>query len=42
MDITPANGNVALAQIRKTYMVAQKEERKDKVKYGKKHLIILD
>jgi hypothetical protein len=42
MDITPADGNGAPTRIRKTYMVAQKEESKDKVKDGKKHLIILD
>jgi hypothetical protein len=42
MDITPANGNGSPAQIRKTCMVAQKEESKDKVKNGKKHITILD
>jgi hypothetical protein len=42
MDITPTNGNGALARIRKTHTVAQKEESKDKAKDGKKNLIILD
>jgi hypothetical protein len=42
MDITPADGNGAPTRIRKTHMVAQREESKDKAKDGKKNLIILD
>jgi hypothetical protein len=42
MDITPANGNGAPTRIRKTHTVAQREERKDKVKDGKKNIIILE
>jgi hypothetical protein len=42
MDITLADGNRAPARIMKIHMVAQREERKDKAKEGKKNLIILD
>jgi hypothetical protein len=42
MDITPTDGNGAPTWIKKTHTVAQREESKDKVKYGKKNLIILD
>ena len=42
MDITHADGNGAPTWIRKTHTVAEREERKEKAKYGKKNLIILD
>jgi hypothetical protein len=42
MDITPADENGAPTRIKKTHTVAQRDESKDKAKYGKKNLIILD
>ena len=42
MDITPMDGNGALAWIKKTHTVAQREKSMDKVKDGKNNLIILD
>jgi hypothetical protein len=42
MDITHVDGNGAPTRIRTTYTVAHREERKEKAKYGKKNLIILD
>jgi hypothetical protein len=42
MDIMPVDENGAPTRIKKTRTVVQKEEKKDKVDEGKKHIVILD
>jgi hypothetical protein len=42
MDITPTDGHCALAQIRKTHMISQKEDNKSQADGRKKHVIVLD
>jgi hypothetical protein len=42
MGITPANGHGALAHIRKTCTISQKEENKSRADEGKKRIIFLD
>jgi hypothetical protein len=42
MDITPVDGHDAPSHIRKTRTISQKEENKDRVDDGKKHIIVLD